>query len=194
MSKSLGRISVIGWLIFVGACRTGEYESTHDSDSFPDEQSLGDVVLTLDVAPVDSIPELRASFSRKVLQPEIDFAGTYIFLLPYPDVEVERDYFSIELSGEPIGDRAWRFKVPRKAFWGEPAGITVSYLSDPRQRESLIFEAVEAENCLADYSLEDGRGNVVRVSANLQGGRCLLPCSPPLNPFLFCGNRWVPAK
>ena len=194
MSKSLGRISMVVWLMLVSACSTSEYISTHDSASFPSEESLGDVVLTFDVPPVEVAPELKASFSRKVLKPEIDFAGTYIFSLPYPDVEVDRDYFSVELSGEPVSDRVWRFKVPRKAFWGEPAGITVSYLSDPRQRESLVFEAREAENCLADYSLEDGRGNVVRVSANLQGGRCLLPCSTPLNPFLFCGNWWIPAK
>lgn len=194
MSKSLGRMSGVVWLMLVSACSTSEYRSTHDSANFPPEESLGDVVLTFDVPPVEGAPKLEASFSRKVLKPEVDFAGTYIFLMPYPDVDVEKDYSAIELSGEPVGDRAWRFKVPRKALWGEPAGITVSYLSSARQRESLVFEAREAENCLVDYSLEDGRGNVVRVSANLKDGRCLLPCSPPLNPFLFCGNRWLPAK
>jgi hypothetical protein len=194
MSKLLGRISAVVCLILVSACSTSEYSSTHDSADFPPEESLGDVVLTFDLPPVDVAPKLKASFSRKVLKPKIDFAGTYIFSVPYPDVEIDRDYFSIELSGEPISDRAWRFRVPRKAFWGEPAGITVNYLSDARQRESLILEMTEAENCLADYSLEDGRANVVRVSVSLQDGRCLLPCSPPLYPLLFCGNRWFPVK
>lgn len=175
-------------------CSTYRPVITSPSANFDDKLSLGNMVLTLE-QPLKQEPQLKATFQRKTLKQDYGIVGTYVFFLPYPRLSIDQTHEFTELSGEMLSEHAWRFKLPRMQWWGEPKSIAVSYSPvGGRVGSYLLFQVLQAEQCLADYTLEDVNGHLVRVSTTLKDGLCLLPCSPSVYDPRSCGNSWLPAK
>lgn len=176
-------------LLVLAGCRSYEYTPTIANQAF-DGPSLGTIEVRFERAEQEA-PTLHSSFRRSVIDPDIGFAGTYIFMVPYPSVGIGENYSRLEFTGEAVGDGAWRFTLPRKRGWNGPQDLRLFF---PRTREqgyrTFLFRYIEGEQCLNDYRIEPFDSAPLQISVRPTGKGCLLPCSPSLNDPARCSNIW----
>lgn len=193
MTDSLGRLRgplFIVLLTLLAGCRSYQYVPDIPSEQFDPGQSLGylDVHFSREQR---NPPTLQGSFYRKVLEPEMGIAGTHVFAIVYPTLQVGKDYSALTLEGETLGDGRWRFAIPRKRGWDGPHDLRLRFPNAQIQGgQTFLFRFVEGQSCLDDYTLDQQGGTPLKLSVRFKQPACLLPCSPSLNDPAKCSNLW----
>lgn len=172
-------------LLILAGCRSHEYTPTVPSVEFDKGKSLGSLEVQYHYAK-DDAPTLNSAFRRNVIDSDVGFAGTYMFLVAYPTLKVDEDYSSVDLKGEALGDGEWRFLIPSKSGWNGPQDLNLRFANG----DLFLFRFLKGQSCLSEYSLDTPGREALHIKVNFKEPGCLLPCSPSQNDPNRCSHFW----
>lgn len=177
-------------LAVLAGCRSYEYVPDIPSEQFDPQQSLGSLEVRFPREQRNP-PTLKGSFYRKVLDPEMGVAGTYVFAIVYPTMQIGEDYSALTIEGQVLGDGHWRFAIPHKRGWDGPHDLRLRFPNAQiHGGQTFLFRFIEGQSCLNDYTLDQQGGTPLQISVRFKRPACLLPCSPSLNDPAKCSNLW----
>lgn len=185
--RLFSRCAVAILLFAVAGCRsTHEFPPEMPSEQLDPSRSLGSLEVRY-ARTLSYPPTLYSAFRRTIIEPEMGFAGTYVFAVAYPTMKVGEDYSSLTLKGEALEDGRWRFNIPYKSGWKKAQDLLLRF---DGAKQGFLFRYLEGQSCLNDYSLENPGGPPLQVSVRFKQPACLVPCSPSQRDPARCSNRW----